>query len=189
MTCQRCGAQLPADVASCPTCGAPAAAAGGAAGTPAGTPAGASGAPGASGSGGAPPSAAGAGGYPSPAGHPSGLPSEVRNWAMAGHLSAFLGSFVALALLGPLVVWLVRREVDGFSEEHAREALNFNLTVFLLLIIGAVVSLLTFGLALIVVVPIGLGVAVTWIILTILAAVRASEGRAYRYPMTIRFVS
>ncbi len=221
MTCLTCGAQVPADVTTCPTCAGPVAGQGpgGPGGPAAGTPGGAGGssseapggaggsAPGAPGgaggsSSGAPGGAAGPGapgapggpvgggtGYPPPAGHPSGLPSEVRNWAMAAHLSAFVGSFVALAVLGPLVVWLIRREVDGFSERHAREALNFNLTILLLLVAGVVASLVTFGLALLVVVPLGLAVAVFWIVVTILAAVRASEGRDYQYPLTIRFVS
>jgi uncharacterized protein len=183
MTCQRCGAQLPADVATCPTCGAPAPGPSGDTAGAGGVDAGASAAGPTGGTTGA------AGGYPPPAGHPSGLPSEVRNWAMAAHLSAFLGSFVALAVLGPLVVWLIRREVDGFSEKHAREALNFNLTLLLLIVAGVVVSLLTFGLALLVLAPVGLVVGIAWIVLTILAAVRASEGREYRYPLTIRFVS
>jgi uncharacterized protein len=108
---------------------------------------------------------------------------------MASHLSAFLGSFVALAVIGPLIVWLIRREVDGFSEQHAREALNFNLTILLLVVAGVVFSILTVGIGLIVVVPIGLAVGIAWIVLTIIAAVRASEGREYRYPLTIRFVS
>jgi uncharacterized protein len=167
MDCQQCGAPLGA-ATTCASCGAevPAAAGGADQATP--------------------PS----GGWAPPApGHPSGLPSEVRNWAMAGHLSAFLGSFVALAVLGPLIVWLIRREVDGFSEQHAREALNFNLTILLLIVAGVVFSVLTVGIGLIVVVPLGLAVAVAWIVLTIIAAVRASEGREYRYPLTIRFVS
>ena len=169
MTCQNCGAQLPADATSCEICGAAVTATTGVWSAP--------------GPGG------GTGGYPPPVTHPSGLPSEVRNWAMAAHLSAFVGSFVALAVLGPLVVWLIRREVDGFSEQHAREALNFNLTLLLLIVAGIVLSVVTFGIGLIVVVPLALVVGVAWIVLTILAAVRASEGREYRYPLTIRFVS
>ncbi|MDQ4129757.1 MAG: DUF4870 domain-containing protein, partial [Actinomycetota bacterium] len=57
--------------------------------------------------------------------HPSGLPSEVRNWALAAHLSAFAGAWVALAFLGPFWVWLVKRDDHPFIAAHAREALNF----------------------------------------------------------------
>lgn len=173
MSCQVCGGHLPAEATSCPTCGAAVTSSAGGAPAPGAGPAG----PGA------------AGGGPPPGAHPSGLPSEVRNWAMAAHLSSFLGAFVAIAALGPLVVWLVRKDVDGFSERHAREALNFNLTLLLLLVAGIVLSIVTFGIGLVVVVPLGLAIGVGWIVVTILAAVRASEGSEYRYPLTIRFIS
>ena len=179
MDCQHCGAPLSAGAATCASCGGsvPPAAGGAEQGAGGWTP---------------PPAAHPSGSHP-PAVHPSGLSSEVRNWAMAAHLSAFLGSFVAIALVGPLIVWLIRREVDGFSEQHAREALNFNLTFLLVLVVGGiggtVLAVLTLGLALVVVLPLLLAVVVGWIVLTIIAAVRASEGREYRYPFTIRFVS
>jgi uncharacterized protein len=170
MTCNTCGAPLSDDAQFCPTCGAAVAAPGELAGGPGVWP-------------GPPP------GPPPGSAHPSGLPSEVRNWGVAAHLSAFLGAFVALAVLGPLVVWLLRREVDGFSERHAREALNFNLTLLMLLAAGVVLAVLTLGIGLIVILPVGAFVVVAWIVLTIVAAVRAPEGREYRYPFTIRFVS
>jgi uncharacterized protein len=187
MDCQHCGAPLSAGATTCSSCGADVPTAAGGTGQP--TPP--SGSPP-----GAHPSGSPPGAHPSgspPGAHPSGLSSEVRNWAMAAHLSAFLGSFVAIALLGPLIVWLIRREVDGFSEQHAREALNFNITFLLVLVVGGVggtvLAVLTLGIALIVVLPLLLAVVVGWIVLTIIAAVRASEGREYRYPFTIRFVS
>lgn len=174
MTCQTCGAPVPAGGVSCPTCGAavvPRAGAASGGGAEAGPPPG------------------GSPGYPAPRAHPSGLSSEVRNWAVAAHLSAFLGAFVALAVLGPLVVWFIRREVDGFTERHAREALNFNLTLLVLIGVGVVLALLTLGVGLVVVIPVGAFLAIAWIVTTIIGAVRASEGRDYRYPFTIRFIS
>lgn len=121
--------------------------------------------------------------------HPSGLSSETRNWAMAAHLSALLGAWVALAFVGPLVVWLLKREEHPFVEEHAREALNFNLNLLLWLVVGFVVVIVTLGLGILVVVPIAVAIAVTWLVLTVIAAVRAANGESYRYPLTIRFVS
>lgn len=181
MSCQHCGGPLPAGATACPTCRVGAGDVGGGTGDPR------------DGSGAGPPEdPPPPGGPPPPPGVPPrvpGLPAEVRNWAMAAHLSAFAGALVAVAVIGPLVVWLIRREVDGFSEQHAREALNFNLTVLLLVVAGVVISVATLGVGLLVVVPVGMIVGVAWIVLTIIAAVRASEGRDYRYPLTIRFVS
>ena len=124
----------------------------------------------------------------------SGIPSESRNWAMGAHLSAFVGAWVALAFVGPLVVWLIRRDQgDGFAEHHAKEALNFNLSMLVYLvvggIVGAILAVVTLGIGLIVLLPVGLALLVGWVVLTILAAVKASNGEGYRYPLTIRFVS
>jgi uncharacterized protein len=167
MTCTTCGAGLPEGSLTCPTCGA--------AVSPAGAPA-----------------AAGVS-APGETPHRSGLPSEVRNWALAAHLSAFVGSFVALAFVGPLIVWLLRREADEFSARHAREALNFNLTVLLVVVVGGVavvpLAILTIGLILIPFAIVAGIIGIGWIVLTIVAAVKGAEGSDYRYPLTIRFVS
>lgn len=114
--------------------------------------------------------------------HPSGLPSEVRNWALAAHLSAFLGAWVALAFLGPLVVWLVKRDDHPFVEMHAKEALNFNLSVLLYAVVGVVLVFVLIGIVLLA------AIGVMWIVFTVLATVRASNGEPYRYPFTIRLV-
>lgn len=117
------------------------------------------------------------------------MSSDTRNWAMAAHLSSFLGAWVFLAFVGPLVVWLLRRDDDPFVAEHAREALNFNLNLLLWLAAAIVFVVATIGFGLLVVIPIGLVIGLTWLILTVVAAVKASNGERYRYPLTIRFVS
>lgn len=126
--------------------------------------------------------------------HPSGVPSESRNWAMGAHLSAFVGAWVALAFVGPLVIWLIRREQgDAFAEQHAKEALNFNLSMLIYLVVGGIVggilTLVTLGIGLIVLLPVALALLAVWVVCTILAAVKASNGESYRYPVTLRLVS
>ncbi|MGH8895907.1 MAG: DUF4870 domain-containing protein [Egibacteraceae bacterium] len=112
-----------------------------------------------------------------------GLPQDVRNWALGAHLSAFIGAWVALAFIGPLVVWLIKREEHPFIAMHAREALNFNLSVLLYGFVALLLSLLVIGL------PILIGIAIAWLVLTIVATVKAANGEEYRYPLTIRFIS
>lgn len=94
-----------------------------------------------------------------------------------------VGSFV-----GPLVVWLMRREGDPYVAEHALEALNFNITVDLIVVVGLFLSLMTFGLGLLIVGPVLLVVGILWLVFTIQAALAASRGERYRYPMSIRLV-
>ena len=114
---------------------------------------------------------------------------------MASHLSAFVAFFagaMVLSFLGPLIIWLIRRDNDAFTAEHAREALNFNISFLLVTVvggaIGAVVAIVTLGIGLLLLIPFFLAVFVGWIVLTIVAAVAAADGREYRYPFTIRLV-
>jgi uncharacterized protein len=116
---------------------------------------------------------------------------EARNWALAGHLSALAGIVVGgLIWLGPLIVYLVKKDAHPYIREHAREALNFNLSIFLYLLVGGIITfflvLFLVGLLLI---PIWFALAIAWLVLTIVGAVKASNGEQYRYPLTIRFLS
>lgn len=133
-------------------------------------------------------------------------PPGGTGWAVGAHLSALLVlAAVPLAnLFGPLVVWLIVRGKYPFGERHAREALNFNLSVmiYLLAIVGMV------GLSAVVYsnfVPLGpeqesgvlvvlaaallfMALAVGWFVLAVTAALRARRGEEYRYPLTMRLV-
>jgi uncharacterized protein len=103
---------------------------------------------------------------------------------MIAHLSALAGIVVGgLIFLGPLIVYLVKKDEHPFIAEQSREALNFNLSVFIYVIVSAILIVLVIGLLLL---P---AVAIAWLVLTIIASVRASNGESYRYPLTIRIVS
>lgn len=113
------------------------------------------------------------------------LPSEAeRGWGMLAHLSAFAGLVLPFAgsVLGPLLIWYVRREQSAFVVEQAKEALNFNICVLIGFTICGVLTLLLVGFLL------GIGLLVFWIAATIIAAVKAGEGVRYRYPLSVRFV-
>lgn len=113
----------------------------------------------------------------------SGSSSQVRNWAVVAHLSAFVGAWVALAFVGPLVVWLIKRDEHPFVAMHATEALNFNLSLLIWLAVAVPLSLLLIG------IPLLITIGIAWLVLTVVAAVKAANGEEYRYPFTIRFVS
>lgn len=118
-------------------------------------------------------------------------PADSRNWAMGAHLTALAGAFFAgvASFVGPLVIWLMRREDDSFAAQHALEALNFNLMTLGVVIIGGILSVVTLGIGLIVVVPLLLIFGVLWLIWTIQASLAASRGEVYRYPVSIRLIS
>ena len=115
--------------------------------------------------------------------------SEERNWAMAAHLGSFVAAYAALGLLAPLLVLLVKGDASPFVRRHAVESLNFQITTLIWAVIGFVVVVFTLGLGIVVVIPIAFVVATFYLVVVIVAGVRAAGGRDYRYPLTWRFVS
>jgi uncharacterized Tic20 family protein len=107
----------------------------------------------------------------------------VRNTAVAAHLSTFAGLVVPFgSVIGPLAVWLTRRDRDPFIDQAGREALNFGISIAIYGAVALVGALMLVGIPLLV-----LGV-VAWVVLASLAAVKASHGQAYRYPLTLRLI-
>ncbi|MGB9330402.1 MAG: DUF4870 domain-containing protein [Steroidobacteraceae bacterium] len=122
---------------------------------------------------------------PSATGAPGTAPTEnERTWGMLAHLSALTGVVVWLlgCIIGPLVVWLARRDSSAFVAEHAREALNFNITVVLAALVCMALMLVFVGFIL------GTALFVVWLVFTLIAAIKASEGEHYRYPFSLRLV-
>lgn len=108
---------------------------------------------------------------------------EDRTWAMIAHLSTLSGSFIPLGnVLGPLIIWLIKREGSAFVDAHGKEALNFNLSITIYAAISTVLIFLVIGAVLL------FGLFVLWIVCLILACIKANEGKMYRYPLTIRFI-
>jgi uncharacterized Tic20 family protein len=114
----------------------------------------------------------------------SSTSSEIRNWCVLCHASALAGLFFHFFghLLGPLIVWLIKRADSPEIDAAGKESLNFQLSM---LIYDAVAVLLCFVL---IGIPILIGLWILNIILVIIASIKASEGQLYRYPLTIRFL-
>jgi len=108
-------------------------------------------------------------------------PSDERTWATLLHLSLLIG----VALWAPLIVWLVFRGRGPFLEHHAKQALNFHITLLIAAMIAVVVAVITVGLG----TPLVFVVVIWELVLAIVAAVAANKGEWYRYPATIPFVS
>jgi uncharacterized Tic20 family protein len=131
-------------------------------------------------------------GTEAPYGVPATVPADSRNWAMAAHGTALAGALLGglAAFVGPLVIWLLRREQrDPFATEHARQALNFNLSVIIYAVAAVVLSIVTLGLGLLLVLPLGALAFVGYVVVTIRATMAASRGEAYHYPFTISLVT
>ncbi len=108
-----------------------------------------------------------------------------RNWAVAAHLSG-LSLYLGIPfgnILGPLVIWLIKKDESPYAEDQAKEALNFQLSLTIYGIAAALLAFVFIGFLLI---PV---IFVLHIVLTVVATVKTSEGKAYRYPLTIRLIS
>ena len=108
---------------------------------------------------------------------------DARTWSMLAHLSALSGFIIPFGnILGPLIIWQMKKDMP-MVEQHGKEALNFQITVTIAMIICIILSFVLIGLLLM---PI---VGIAWLVLTIIAAIKANEGSEYQYPMTLRLVS
>jgi uncharacterized Tic20 family protein len=113
-----------------------------------------------------------------------GLSQDTTKWAMLCHLSALvglLGNGIGF-LIGPLIVWLIKKDQDPFIDEQGKEAVNFQITMFIGFIIAVVLSLALIG------IPLLILLGIVEIVLPIIAAIKAGNGEHYRYPVAIRFL-
>ena len=108
------------------------------------------------------------------------------------HLSALSGYIIPLGnVLGPLIVWQMKRHEIPEVDYHGKEALNFQISVLIYLLVGgsaALVGTFACGLGLLLV-PVLAVIAVASMILAIIAGIKANEGVAYRYPFTLRLIA
>lgn len=131
-----------------------------------------------------------------------------RQWAASAHFLALLLALMTAWLVGVAgivgagIVYLLKRDDSPFVAEHAREAINFNLSMLLysaaaiaLAVVLAGATVLTLGIGLIVTAPAGLlllamagAIAVMWLVCSLVAGFKAWNGEHYRYPLTLRLI-
>lgn len=132
-----------------------------------------------------------------------------RQWAASAHFLALLLALMTAwmagvaGIVGAGIIYLLKRDDSPFAAEHAREAINFNLSMLLYsaaaVAMGVVLAgftVLTLGIGLIVTLPAGLllvaavgAIAVMWLVCSLVAGFKAWNGEHYRYPLTLRLLS
>ncbi len=100
--------------------------------------------------------------------------SDEKTMAILSHVLTFVAGFVA-----PLIIYLIKKDESAFIREHARESLNFQITVFIIIIacVITVIGILLLWL-----------VGIASLVFVIMATIKASEGKLYRYPFSIRLI-
>ncbi|MBN1591301.1 MAG: DUF4870 domain-containing protein [Pirellulales bacterium] len=101
---------------------------------------------------------------------------EERTLAMACHLLGLVG------FIGPLVLWLIKKDESALVDDQGKESLNFQITVLLASVVSALLACLVIGVVMAVV------VAIYDLAYIIIAAMKANEGQVYRYPICLRLI-
>jgi len=104
---------------------------------------------------------------------------------MLAHATALVGFLVPVAghLVGPLIVWLSKRHDSAEIDAHGKESMNFQISMLIWYCVAGILCFVLIG------IPILILLHLLNIIFVIVASIQASEGRLYRYPLTIRFIS
>jgi uncharacterized Tic20 family protein len=110
--------------------------------------------------------------------------SNTRTWCVLCHASALLGLFFHFLghILGPLIVWLLKRGDAAEIDAHGKESLNFQLSMLIYDAIAGILCFVLIGIPLLI---------LLWVlntVLVIVASIKASDGELYRYPLTIHFI-
>ncbi len=121
---------------------------------------------------------------PQSTGPPTAAPTaDERLWGMLCHLLALAGYAIPLGnVIGPLVIWLIKKDEMPFVDDQGKESLNFQISIVIYFLISIVLSIIIIGVFL------AIAVAIFALVMIIIAAVKAQQGEYYRYPLTIRLI-
>ena len=103
--------------------------------------------------------------------------SDEKTWAILAHILTIVSSFLA-----PLIIYLIKKDESPFVSEHAKESLNFQITMFIFYIISVILMVVLIGILLIWL------LSIANLVLVIIASIKASEKKTYRYPFNIRLI-
>lgn len=110
--------------------------------------------------------------------------SDERTWALFCHLSAFAGFVIPFGnIIGPIVVWAIKRDQYPLVDDQGKEAINFQISMFIYYIAAALLVLVLIG------IPLLIALFFFKLIMTVVAAIKANEGVRFRYPLNIRFIT
>jgi uncharacterized Tic20 family protein len=109
--------------------------------------------------------------------------SEEKTFGMLCHLAALAGFLIPMGhIIGPLVIWLIKKPESAFVDDQGKESLNFQITMTIFAIISCILMFVLIGFVLIIAVGIFL------LVMVIIASVKANQGIKYRYPINIRII-
>ena len=113
----------------------------------------------------------------------SAVSKDARNWGMICHLSALSGYFIPFGnILGPLIVWAIKKEEHSFVDVQGKEAINFQATATIAVVIAVLLCFVIIGIFILI------PLAIYILVMVVIAAIKTNDGVDYRYPYSIRFL-
>jgi uncharacterized Tic20 family protein len=127
---------------------------------------------------------------------PRAAPFDERNYALLLHLSALAGLIIGFFFVGPLVMWLVKKDESAFVDRHGRAAMDFHLSMIIYAVGGGlligIIAIFTLGIGVLLLLPVIILVAIAYgivlVVFPILAGVKANQGHEYDYPLSFRML-
>ena len=115
---------------------------------------------------------------------------QPNTWAMICHLSGLTGYLANGfgSIIAPLILWLIKKDEVPAVDQHGKEALNFNISIAIYLAVLSLVTIVTFGIGLLLTGPLMVGVAIFHFVCVVVAAIKANNGEFFRYPLCLRLV-
>ena len=113
----------------------------------------------------------------------SSMTKDERLWAMIAHISAVAGFVFPFGnIIGPLLIWILKKEEFPFVDDQGKEALNFQISITIYVLISIILVFILIG------IPILIVIGMFALVMTIIGAINAYDGKKYRYPLTIRVI-
>lgn len=109
--------------------------------------------------------------------------AQERTWGMVAHLAALAGFIIPLGnIIGPLIVWLIKKDESSWVDEQGKESINFQISITIYCIVAALLIVIVVGIILLI------GLAILDVVLIVIAAVKTNSGEKFRYPLSIKFI-
>ena len=106
-----------------------------------------------------------------------------RDWAMFCHLSSFAGYFFPFGgIIGPLICWISRRAESEWVDQNGKSAMNFQISILLYMVLAIPLCIIIIG------IPILIFLSIFEVVCIVIASIKASQGEAFKYPLSIPFI-
>ena len=111
------------------------------------------------------------------------ISQDAKMWAMFAHISAVAGFIIPFGnIIAPLLIWILKKDEFPFVDDQGKESLNFQISITIYVLISIILIFVLIG------IPILIILGLFALIMVIIAAINSYDGKAYRYPLTIRLI-